>query len=197
MMGIVPEWGDMLSTISPDGRYLAFSTNMADPSLDSLDNCGGLRTNLLNRSNPLSGFGLRWTHICELDSGLRCRSAPNRIGVERTPAESTPLPGFVGYTMDGVERLSLVYTREWGVWNGAMGRDAMRLDFQSGLDSRVPLTFAASAIAINPIQHVPRHEPDSSIQARQKFQLGSVRARTDYKSSRERRSVAVGSVPFR
>jgi hypothetical protein len=92
-MGIVAEWGEMLSAVSPDGRYLAVATNMGDPQRPG-DNCAGLKINLRDLTDPMSGEGNRNTHVCELDSSLRCIGEPLRLGTILTPPESTHLPGF-------------------------------------------------------------------------------------------------------
>ncbi len=142
-LGVVPEWGDMLSSISPDGRWVAFATNMGDPATPA-DGCAGFRMNLTDSANPMSGNATRRTTVCALDASLRCTGTPTLLGAERTPPESTPLPTFV--VLSGGE-MTVVHGREWAVPGLPTLRDLMRVDFETGPDARVPLEFARTAIA--------------------------------------------------
>jgi hypothetical protein len=152
-MGMIPEWGDMLAEISPDGGWVAVATNMGDPAGDLSDNCAGFRLNLVDPTDPLSGNALRWTHVCHLGEDLQCDGEAVPVSVERTPPEGTPLPGFVSIAGSGYP--SLVFTREWGVYGGEFGRDITRLDFASGPDAIVPLAFGHNAVAASPIRRQP------------------------------------------
>lgn len=148
-MGIIPEWGDMQSAVSSDGRWIAVATNMGDPEGDLEDNCAGFGLNLMDPGNPLSGAALRWTHVCELGPDLSCVGDAVPVGVELHPPESTAFPGFVLVPKAGLS--TLVFTREWGTLGEPPGRDVQRLDFHVGPDARHPLAFGANATGIAPI----------------------------------------------
>lgn len=153
-MGLVAEWGDMLSAISADGKLLAMATNMADPRTPD-DNCGGFKINLEDPTKPLSGESNRNTHVCALDGSLRCASEPVRLGTLLSPPESTPLPGFVfRRTPYGFAR-SVVFSRRWSQPGSAPVNDVVRVDIDAGPDARVPLAWGRNAVAIEPIEVSP------------------------------------------
>ncbi len=153
-MGIAPEWGDMLSAISADGRYLAMATNMGDPRRPG-DNCAGMNINLRDPTNPMSGEADRITHVCELDSSLRCIGEPVRLGTVLTPPESTPLPGFVDlFSANGFSR-HVVFSRRWSQAGGAQINDVVRVDLEAGPNASVPLRFGRNAVAILPVTSSP------------------------------------------
>jgi len=153
-MGVGPEWGDMLSAISPDGRYLAMATNMGDPQRPG-DNCAGMKMNLRDPDDPLSGEADRIAHVCELDSSLRCSREPMRVGTLLTPPESTPLPGFVQLPPGNGFARHLVFSRRWSQSGRPQVNDIVRVDLDIGPDALVPLRFGHHAVAILPISYVP------------------------------------------
>jgi len=153
-IGVGPEWGDMLSAVSADGRYLAMATNMGDPQRPG-DNCAGMKMNLRDATNPLSGEANRNTHVCELDSSLRCIDEPVRLGTILTPPEGTPLPGFVRLSsVNGFTR-HVVFSRRWSQAGQPQINDVLRVDVDVGPDAGVPLQFGRNAVAILPVNHVP------------------------------------------
>lgn len=142
-MGVTPEWGDMLSAISPDGRYLAVAANLGDPTAPAWDNCAGFRVNLTNPADPMSGNATRRTTVCELDADLRCRDGALLLGAEHMPPEGTPLPTFIALANG---EPVVAHTREWSASDGSAQRDIVRVDFLRGADARVPLVFARNAL---------------------------------------------------
>ncbi len=153
-MGVGPEWGDMLSAISADGRYLAMATNMGDPQRPG-DNCAGMKMNLRDATNPLSGEANRNTHVCELDSSLRCIKEPVRLGTMLTPPEGTPLPGFVHLSSLGGFTRHVVFSRRWSQAGQPQINDVLRVDVDVGPNAGVPLQFGHNAVAILPVNYVP------------------------------------------
>jgi len=147
-LGIVPEWGDMLASISPDGRFVAVATSMGDPNGDLTDNCAGFRLNPLNPSDPLSGWATRRLHVCELGSDLRCRGAARRIAAEYSPPETMPQPSFLFRSSDP-PILTLLYTRERAVFGQPLQQAVARVDFETAVDAHVPLMFGNHATAIS------------------------------------------------
>jgi hypothetical protein len=153
-MGVVPEWGDMLAGISPDGEWVAFATNTGDPAGDGDDNCAGFTIDLSDPGDPLSGQSLRWTHVCRLAGDLTCEAEASAIGVEfAAPPESTPLPSFLGGSF--LSGAGLVYSRSRRHAVEPAVLDVMRLDLWRGPEARVPLVFGRHATAITPIVRVP------------------------------------------
>jgi hypothetical protein len=147
-MGITPEWGDMLSAISPDGRWVGVATNMGDPATPT-DNCAGFHLNLTDPSSPTSGNATRRTTICELDDTRRCIDpAGELVEAESTPPEGTPLPTFALLPSG---QMTVACTREWGVAGMPMLRDIERIDFQLGPGARVPLAFGRHALGAQAI----------------------------------------------
>lgn len=142
-MGVIPEWGDMLSGISPDGRFVAVAANMGDPATPD-DGCAGFRLNLTDPHDPSSGNATRRTTVCALDDTLRCADEGLLLEAELTPPESSPLPTFVA--LAGGDMV-VAHTREWGIADSAPLRDVVRVDFARGADARVPLAFARAAVA--------------------------------------------------
>ena len=153
-MGAGPEWGDMLSAISPDGNQLAMATNMGDPRYPN-DHCAGFRLNLQDPANPTSGAADRITHICQLDSTLRCSSPPQRISTLLTPPESTLLPGFVYLPAFGGATRHVVFSRRWAQTGQPVVQDVRGADIDGNRDANVTLQFGRNADAILPIPYVP------------------------------------------
>jgi hypothetical protein len=155
-MGRIPEWGDMLAGISPDGHFVAFATNMGDPNGDLTDNCAGFRLNLADSSDALSGRATRWTHVCRLGPDLRCSGEPLRIAPERNPPEGTPLPSFVMLPgRPGHASPTITFVREWGLLGHQRVNEVARWDFPRGPGAHVPLDFGRDAVAITPIPAPP------------------------------------------
>ena len=94
-MGVTPEWGDMLSAISGDGKYLAIGVNRVDPGLLANEPCAGFKHNLTNPDDDLSGNVTRHTHICELSASLRCIAEPVPVQTQFSPIENLSVPGFL------------------------------------------------------------------------------------------------------
>lgn len=159
-MGRVPESGDMLSGISPDGRFVAFATNRGDPDGDPTDNCAGFRLNLADTSDAMSGMATRWTHVCPLGPDLRCAGEPLRVSSVRSPPESTPLPSFVMLPgRSGPPLPAVVYSRSWGVLGQSRVNEVVRWDFLSGPGAHLTPAFGGNADAIMPIPAPPVTRP--------------------------------------
>jgi hypothetical protein len=141
LMGNTPEWGEMLSAISPDGQWLALAINEVD-SRQTADACSGFALNLFDPANRTSGNALRQTHLCRLDATLRCTSAPAPMPVQLDPPENIPLPTFVWpYVLTTVER-------------GVYGEPLLRRLARFSIDGKiVPLAFGADALGV---QAIPR-----------------------------------------
>ena len=151
-LGHVPEWGDMLAAISPDGKYIAVATNMGNIEGDPDNACGGFYYSLADGNNPASGNAARQTHYCALDSDLTCKGDHDSMTMVPTtlhPPESTPAPDFVTLN-DG--SMSLLYNFYWNQTGGKKQTDWRRLDFMQNPPALVNLdtmTYGASISAIH------------------------------------------------
>ncbi|HEX9493419.1 MAG TPA: hypothetical protein VGA33_09145 [Thermoanaerobaculia bacterium] len=146
LMGNGPEWGEMLSAISPDGQWLAVAINEID-ARQIADACSGFKLNLSDPANRTSGNALRQTHLCRLDASLRCANAPTPMPVQFDPPESLPLPTFVWPFV--------LTTMERGVFGETLVRGLTRF----GIDGKVvPIAFGVDAVGV---QAVPR--PPTSV----------------------------------
>ena len=146
LMGNTPEWGEMLSAISPDGQWLAVAINEVDPR-QTADACSGFELNLYDTANRISGNALRQTHLCRLDASLRCASAPAPMPVQLDPPENIALPTFVWpFVLATIER---------GVFGEPLVRRLARFDIDGKI---VPLAFGADAIGA---QAIPRPPPSA------------------------------------
>jgi len=99
-MGVTPEWGDMLSAISGDGKYLAIGVNRVDPGILANESCAGFKHNLTDPNNDLSGNVTRHTHICELSPSLQCIAEPHPVQTRFSPIENLAVPGFLRSSSD-------------------------------------------------------------------------------------------------
>jgi len=116
-MGIIPEWGDMLSSISPDGNYIAFATNMGPPQ--NQNGCASFNYILSNINNNQSGWSSRMTHWCQLyqnttTNQIICLENMTMINLnDFNPPSSTPLPSFM--PMYGI--MTLIFLENWTQYN--------------------------------------------------------------------------------
>ncbi len=143
LMGNVPEWGEMLSAISPDGQWLAVAINEVD-ARQIADACSGFKLNLSDPANPTSGNALRLTHVCRLDASLRCANAPTPMTVRFDPPEGLPLPTFVWpFVLTTMER-------------GVLGAPLVRGLARFSIDGKVvPIAFGVDAIGAQAIPRSP------------------------------------------
>jgi hypothetical protein len=110
-MGVVPEWGDMQSSISPDGNYLAVATNRG-PS-NNISSCAGFNYVLTDTNNILSGYSSRQIYWCSLvidiGNNIICNNSqminPNNF----SPVGSGTWPFF--YPM--YNQMTLLFTLNW------------------------------------------------------------------------------------
>jgi hypothetical protein len=143
LMGNTPEWGEMLSAISADGKWLAVAINEVDAQ-QTANACSGFELNLMDTANRTSGNALRQTHLCRLDAGLRCASAPAPMTVRFDPPENLPLPTFVWPF--------IVTTMERGVFGEPVVRGLVRF----GIDGKVvPIAFGIDALGAQAISRPP------------------------------------------
>ncbi len=155
-MGQIAEWGDMLAAISPDGKLIAMATNQGDPEGDLEDSCAAFHLHLTTPTDPYSGQGLRWTHLCRLASDRRCESEPWPIETTRTPPESTPLPDFVALRREPDPAQALVYTRSWNDPEGQPRTDIASLSLANTGSARIPQSFRRLAVGA---QAIPQRTP--------------------------------------
>ncbi len=150
MMGVTPEWGEMLSSISSDGLSVVVGRNTADWNGAPNDHCGGFRLNLTDTTEPLSGNANRSAHVCDLGAALRCIDEPVRIATELSPPENLVLGEF---TRVGGKRW-LLFTVE----HGALGQPritrigAIDLDVGTGAEARVVLPFGNPGMAFTALR---------------------------------------------
>jgi hypothetical protein len=143
LMGNTPEWGEMLSAISPDGQWLAVAINEVD-ARQTADACSGFTLNLYDSANRTSGNALRQTHLCRLDASLHCANAPTPMPVQFDPPENIPLPTFVWpFVLTTVER-------------GLFGEPLVRRLARFGIDGKVvPIAFGVDALGVQAIPRSP------------------------------------------
>ncbi len=134
-MGVIPEWGDMLASISPDGNYAAVATNFGPPGNSSP--CAGFYYNLQDAMIPNSGASARRISWCRLrkdpTTGQISNEGPltllSPFGMD--PPETTLLPSFfpMGDTM------SLLFTARWAQFNQAGFSSIMQSNLNSDYQS--------------------------------------------------------------
>lgn len=160
MMGVTPEWGEMLSSISSDGSSVVVGRNTADWNGDPTDHCGGFALNLTDTSDPLSGNANRNAHVCELGPDLRCIREPIRVATELLPPENIVLGEF---TEVGGEPW-LLFTIE----HGALGQPrinrigAIDLGVGVGTEARVTLPFGDPGQAFTALRSFREDTSDGS-----------------------------------
>ena len=130
-MGVITEWGDMLASISPDGKYAAVATNFGPPANSSP--CAGFYYNLQDASVANSGASARRISWCRLRkdpvTGQISSEGPltllSPFGME--PPETTLLPSFfpIGNTM------SLLFTARWAQLNHPGFSSVMQTNLES------------------------------------------------------------------
>ena len=151
-MGVVPEWGEMLSAISDDGGFLALGVNRVDQTLLATTDCPGFRHNLTDPNNELSGNATRHTHVCELNASLQCKAEPIPIPTQLSPIEGLVVPGFLPDPETGEQ--SLVLNRVFAPYREPGIADIVRADKNGGEYSVTPLHLepATGAMVIRRVQ---------------------------------------------
>ncbi len=145
-MGATPEWGEMLSAISDDGRFLALGVNRVDPDLVMNEECAGFQHNLTDTNNELSGNATRHTHVCELNDQLTCAGAPVAIPTEFAPIEDLAVPGFLPGT--GAGDYSVLLNRVFAPIGGDRLSDIVRADSIAGNTDVAPLPLGPATGAM-------------------------------------------------
>jgi hypothetical protein len=112
-MGIISEWGDMLSTISPDGNYIAVAPTMGPMS--NTNACAGFDYILSDINNINSGTASRMTQWCNISKNITTGqiTCSNNMTIVNSnnfqPLASTPLPSF--YLMGNT--MTLIFMQNW------------------------------------------------------------------------------------
>jgi len=140
-MGIVPEWGDMLAAISPDGNYVVVATNQGPP--EDTRGCAGYGYVLQDNNNEYSGQSARTAQWCSLAKNsttgqITCDSSMNVLDpgafTPPNPPGSNPVPSFI--SMGG--QMTVIFNLNWSqyktadywqIWQNNLGADYQQFFF--------------------------------------------------------------------
>jgi len=137
-MGIVPEWGDMLAAISPDGNYVVVATNEGPPG--TTDGCEGYGYVLQNTNIPNSGQSARIAQWCPLAKNsttgqITCSTSMTVLNQNTfNPPGSNPVPSFIamsgGMTVIFNVNWAQYETADyWQIWQNNLGADYQQFLF--------------------------------------------------------------------
>ena len=86
----VPEWGDMQSAISPDGKQVAFHTVKGHLSVSAQNNCGSFQGD---------GHAASRVYMCSLNDANTCSEPSEIASVPTNPRVDQGMPHFVGNSL--------------------------------------------------------------------------------------------------